>query len=394
MKIVVSGGWSYGNLGDDAILEATSVLLRRHAPSAEIVWTAYDVGLAKGSGIELAGPLLPSVHRFLDRTHSFWMLQTVGKSLGYSQWPRFWGKRFRRYVRPLFEAVDAWRDHVTDPSDAFRGADVFLMSGGGYFNRWPTMFSARLRELELAHANGCRTVLLGQSIGPFSSEQREMLRRTLSPNDRICVRDGESAREIEALGFSADLAPDLALGAPTKVPVVPGLVTVVPGELDCQRVETVTGQLVELRRMLGDGLRLRLVQTCDIWSDVVAVRSIATGLHACGVEAEVVYPHDYRQLVAAIQGSEWVLSRRMHGMVIGWRSGSRVFSFTTSRKIVGFLQQIGCPDNICAEPGWNRLAESFVSAFNRKEEAGEGCRADLAHDVDLAFRRTVLGDAR
>ena len=136
MKIVVSGGWSYGNLGDDAILEATSVLLRRHAPSSEIVWTAYDVGFAKDSGIELAGALLPSVHRFLDRTHSFWALQTVGKSLGYSQWPRFWGKRFRRYVRPLFEAVDARRDRVEDPSDAFKGADVFLMSGGGYFNRW------------------------------------------------------------------------------------------------------------------------------------------------------------------------------------------------------------------------------------------------------------------
>ena len=37
-----------------------------------------------------------------------------------------------------------------------------------------------------------------------------------------------------------------------------------------------------------------------------------------GDDAEVIFPHDYRQLVAAIQGSEWVLSRRMHGMVIGW----------------------------------------------------------------------------
>lgn len=390
MKIVVSGGWSYGNLGDDAILEATAVLLRRHVPSAEIVWTAYDVGFAKASGIELSGELRPSAHRFIDRTHSFWMLQTVGKSIGYAQWPRFWGKRFGRYVRPLIETVDAWCDHVTDPAEAFRNADVFLMSGGGYFNRWPSMFCARLRELELAHANGCRTVLLGQSIGPFSPEQHEMLRQALSRNDRICVRDAESAREIGELGFSAELAPDLALGLPTAVPRIPGLVTVVPGELDCRRVEIVAEQLSELRRRIGDGLRLRLVQTCDIWSDVVSVRRVAAKLHERGVEAEVIFPHDYRQLVAAIQGSEWVLSRRMHGMVIGWRSGSRVFSFTTSRKIVGFFQQIGCPDNICAESDWNRLAESFAAAIDREEESGSERRADLAHEVDVAFRRMIL----
>lgn len=391
MKIVVSGGWSYGNLGDDAILEATSVLLRRHAPSAEIVWTAYDVGLAKDSGIELAGALLPSVHRFLDRTHSFWMLQTVGKCRGYSQWPRFWGKRFRRYVRPLFEAVDAWRDRVEDPSDAFKGADVFLMSGGGYFNRWPSMFRARMRELELAHANGCRTVLLGQSIGPFSSEQHEQLRKTLSRDDRICVRDEESVGELGGLGFSAELAPDLALGVPESVPRIPGLVTVVPGELDPRRVETVVEQLVGLKRTLGDGLRLRLIQTCDIWSDVVSVRAVADGLRKRGVESEMVIPHDYRQLVSAIRGSEWVLSRRMHGMVIGWRSGSRVFSFTTSRKIVGFLRQIGCPDDICAESDWDRLAESFSAAFRREEASGEELRKKLAGDVDAAFRRMITG---
>ena len=123
----------------------------------------------------------------------------------------------------------------------------------------------------------------------------------------------------------------------------------------------------------------------------MSVRAVADGLRKRGVESETVMPHDYRQLVSAIRGSEWVLSRRMHGMVIGWRSGSRVFSFTTSRKIVGFLRQIGCPDDICAESDWDRLAESFSAAFRREEASGEELRKKLAGDVDAAFRRMITG---
>ncbi|CAH2780550.1 MAG: hypothetical protein CBARDCOR_3262 [uncultured Caballeronia sp.] len=43
MKIGLSGGWGYGNLGDDAILAALSNLLDEIAPRADHRVFTYDV---------------------------------------------------------------------------------------------------------------------------------------------------------------------------------------------------------------------------------------------------------------------------------------------------------------------------------------------------------------
>ena len=386
-RVLVSGGWSYGNLGDDALLEATARLVRRNLPTADVTWAVYDTGLAQESGVALGGRVVPSIHRLIDRRRSFWMMQTVGRSTGHAAWPKLLRKAFVKVVHPLAVALSAATDRVADSSDAFRGTDLFIMSGGGYFNLWATMFDARIRELELAHTNGCRVLLVGQSIGPFTEEQREILRRTLRPTDVICVRDPESVAELASLGFSASLAPDLALGFPQDAVVEKGLMTVVLGELDRRRERLVAEQLAEFHRRTGGRFRLRLTQTCNIWSDVMALRHVAQILRSLGVAAEVVMPRSYPELQKAIEGSEWVVSRRMHGMVLGWRSGSQVFAFTKSRKIVGFLEAIGSPDNICAEADWPSLAERLERAVSETSGETKARRAELAQQVQSTFAK-------
>lgn len=42
-KIVVSGGWGYGNLGDEIIAKCTIDLLNRSFPELEKRYTGYDV---------------------------------------------------------------------------------------------------------------------------------------------------------------------------------------------------------------------------------------------------------------------------------------------------------------------------------------------------------------
>ena len=385
-KIVVSGGWSYGNLGDDAILDATARLLWRYLPEAEVVWLAYDEQFARDSALVPPAWVRASLHRFIDRGWSFWMLQTMWRSPGYDLWPSpvrwLYSKLFRRaHMRRSMR-----RDRVADPSDVFKGARLYIMSGGGYFNQWPTKFDACIRELELAHENGCGVVLIGQSVGPFTEEQETRLKAALRLTDVICVRDGESAAELAALGFKAKIAPDLALGFPKKRAISAGLVTVVPGSLENGMDVLLADQLAEFAR--GRGLRLRIVQTCTVWSDVLSARSLRRRLHERGIEAELLLPRTYLELCAAVEGSEWVVSRRMHAMIIGWRSGSGVFALKLSRKLVGFLGMIGRPDNFCRDDSWRDLSERLSAAVQRGP--ADVSRESLAAEVGGAFRDCLV----
>ena len=382
-KIVVSGGWSYGNLGDDAILDATARLLWRHLPEAEVVWLAYDEQFARDSALVPPDGVRASLHRFADHGWSFWMLQTMWRSAGYALWPSFvqwvYGKLFRRaQIRRSMK-----RDRVADPSDVFKGADLYIMSGGGYFNRWPSKFDACIRELDLAHENGCRVMLIGQSVGPFSEEQKARLKAALRPTDVLCVRDEESAAELAALGFKAKVAPDLARGFPKQVSDISGLLTIVPGSLAEGMDVLLADQLAAF--LAGRDYRLRIVQTCTVWSDVLSARALQRLLKERGFAAEVVLPRTYHELCAAVEGSELVVSRRMHAMIIGWRCGSDVFALKLSRKLVGFLDMAGCPDSFCRDDSWDHLAERLATAVREGPDRLVG-REKLAAEVDDAFR--------
>lgn len=390
-RIVVSGGWSYGNLGDDAILDATARLLWRHLPEAEVAWTAYDVDFARESAAVPFDGVRASLHRFLDHGWSFWMLQTIGRSPGYALWPRFVRWLHAKLVRRRQMRRSLARDRVQDCSSLFKGADVYLMSGGGYFNQWPTKFDACLRELELAHENGCKVVIAGQSIGPFTEEQTSRLKAALRKDDVICVRDRESAADLEALGFAAETAPDLALAFPRRAKVEKGLIALGLGShLDAGREAALADAIARIASVPGRAVRVRIVQTCRRWTDILSARSMERRLRSLSVPCETFLPHNYLELQAAIEGSEWVLSRRMHALIIGWRSGSRVIAITRSRKIDGLLEAIGSPAAVCPEPEWERLADKFEEVCAAEATAWE-VREEVAARVDAAFAKCLEG---
>ncbi len=104
----------------------------------------------------------------------------------------------------------------------------------------------------------------------------------------------------------------------------------------------------------------------------------------------MVLPRKYLELREAIEGSEWVVSRRMHAMIIGWRSGSRVLALTKSRKISGFLEMIGSSGCICPEDEWTRLAERMSEAVESGQVGWER-REALAAEVDSAFAKCLNG---
>ena len=390
MKYLLSGAWGYGNIGDDAILEATLALIRKLDPNAEIVCTTYDREYTRDAGLKLPAPLLLSMHRVLSGTEGFWFMTEKEHAVGSYLWPRIPQRVYQRFVQPTLQkisiAADQRRTHGGYDAIVaeFKKADVFLMSGGGYFNTWPEQFNARIRELQLAHEAKCKVVLFGQSIGPFTEEQKGVLKKTLWPTDVICVRDPESVFELKELGFDVALAPDLAMWTSRPQHIEKGLVTVCPAEIQKWQEVVLADQISKM--VEESGCRVRLMLTRWIDPDVATLKRLERRLCKHGISnVETLYPKTYPTVLAALEGSEWVISRGLHAMILAWRTGSRVFAITKSRKVDGFLQAINSSDNQCQESNWNNLAEIFAQQASLPFTWDSALHQQVAQKIENAF---------
>lgn len=390
MKFLLSGAWGYGNIGDDAILEATLPLIKKVDSKADITCVTYDLKFTSEAGISFDHPLELSMHRALSGTEGFWFMTTKNHAVSCYEWPKIPQRLFQRFLKPICQKISENIDKRKTKGaydkleQLFRDADVFLMSGGGYFNTWPKQFDARIKELELAHRFNCKVVLFGQSIGPFTEKQKTILKRTILPSDIFCVRDPESVQEIEQLGFASSLAPDLAMGTSHRVIIQKGLLTVCPAEIRPEQEQVLSIHIANLVRIYG--YRVRLILTRWIDPDVASMHRLDSKLHALGItNVEMIYPKTYPELVKAIEGSEWMLSRGLHAMILAWRAGTRVFALTKSRKVDGFLQAIHSLENQCKESDWENLTSVFAERSKQKQEWDEKLHVEITEKIEREF---------
>lgn len=361
MKIVVSGGWGYGNIGDDALLEATYRLLRKAFPKAEIVWTSYDTEFTRESCIfQDSEIVVPSVHRVLAGGRAFWDLSTVGRSPNLDFVPRLVRRAIMRFIFPLllgmFKIWRGWLWKVWGKARCvrlFEGCNLFIMSGGGYFNMWETMFEARLCELKLAHEARSGVLLLGQSIGPFSFMQQVRVRQELCSTDKVVVRDEESLRELAMCGVSANLLPDLAFSLEPDKQTLKDCVCIIPAELRKEQVDVLASELTH-----SECLRYSVVITItrQIYPDIQTAKWLKAHLlqHNPHLSVELRFPKTYQEMRHILDESRWVLSRGLHAMILSWCAGACVFALTTSRKVNAFLTLIGQgSESQCKEVDWD-----------------------------------------
>ena len=75
-NILISGGWGYGNLGDDAILLSTIKLTRSKFPNAKLHIFSYSPNETKDIILDSNCELHSSVHRLLFGKSAFRFLHT------------------------------------------------------------------------------------------------------------------------------------------------------------------------------------------------------------------------------------------------------------------------------------------------------------------------------
>ena len=388
MNILVSGGWGYGNIGDDAILEATSKLINAVDPAADVRWMTYDVDFTMQSGVELKGEIGYSVHRENDHGGAFHYLQTIGKSVPAAMWPKVPRRVYERFIRTMYVGLTSRFDRKVCNEDWFDWADIFVMSGGGYFNSWETMFDARVKEIELARRHGCKVLLIGQSFGPFIPKQKSILAHVLNKGEVIVARDSESVFELKTLGVSVGLMPDLAMGFTSEVAISKGLLVVVPAELNKMQGYALSQNLIRCfkRRLFSS---LRIVLTRYIYPDVATARQIKSILEKYGVIVDLRIPENYSELIKSISGAEIVVSRGLHAMILGWRSGSKVLALTKSRKVDGFLRAIGSSTNQTISDAWDDLSEKLFDV--QHEDFNINCRIEVVNKVKVGFSDAFEG---
>ncbi|MCI6517386.1 MAG: polysaccharide pyruvyl transferase family protein [Lachnospiraceae bacterium] len=172
-KIVISGGWSYGNLGDEIIARCTIELLDKYFPDAIKYYTSYDADNFKKMHDKDS---MESVHSIFEK---------------------------RKYgINDIAACVEKPQNcGIGEFADSMNEETLFIMSGGGYFDgRWENQFAARITELELAKKAGAYTAIIGQSIGPLINKREcELLKDTLNKCDFINVRDESSKNLIQSV---------------------------------------------------------------------------------------------------------------------------------------------------------------------------------------------------
>lgn len=341
MKIVVTGGWSYGNIGDEAIAAATIHLIDRYFPSVPVQYMAYDpADFYTNHNIRA----VPSLHARLE-------------------------KESPAELERMLAAPDA--PVLAEYRDLMDGDTVFIMSGGGYFHQnWISQFYTRLLEIRVAKACGAKVALIGQSIGPvFPGKGRELLRQTLDLCDYLCVRDVSTVELLESLGLSVPVAyaPDLAMVicdaiTPAEKPVQ-RIISIMPAAYSAyvsnQRRKPRNKWMEKFKKHLSpagknyprqlqkllqglvkrENVKIRFVLSTTWAWDRKLAESLADTLPAN--RYEIRFCKTCRELCESLSEGSLTISTKMHPLIVSTSYGIDSIGISYNYKVDDFMTLIG-----------------------------------------------------
>lgn len=204
LRVLVAGGYGYGNVGDEAQLAANLQHWQKASPDCRLT------------------VLTPNCE-YTDSVHSPIRVELAPrKSLFGMGGSEYFGseKRFKimyplvvvaclfnaclmRAGYPIFGLTSSQARLLNELNDS----DVLFLSGGGYLTGMTlTRLWDNMLLIRLAYALGVPTILSGQTIGVFKDQiSRTLARWGLKKAELIYLRDPvDSARDLAALGLSGD----------------------------------------------------------------------------------------------------------------------------------------------------------------------------------------------
>lgn len=341
MNILLSGGWGYGNLGDEAILKVSLSLISKRFPLAKIILLSYNP-----SKIELfTEPIVnieSSAHRVLFNRSAFEQLGTYGEVQSFRSplMRRAFSKLHRsiygHYVKREQVNIDAWNRLEL----CFRNADIFIMSGGGYFNNWEESFFSRCTELELAVKYHVPSYIVGQSFDYFYAYFRPRLELNLRYCKKISVRDSVSIGILKELGIDGIYSPDLVLSHYEETIDIQNEIAFVPATCNPQnRIEIAKGIVIISTRYK---LKVNIIITRLYIDDIFEAQYYYSYFKKKKVDVSMQIPSDIGDVIRNISRKKYIISRNLHGLILGMvYGGEKLLCLSNQPKFVSFMEQIG-----------------------------------------------------
>lgn len=354
MRIILSGGWGFGNLGDDAILLASIKLLKHKYPLSNIVVITNNV---KETEQILIGQSEVSVEESIFK--KIFGDTRINLPINISQKIRKHIKRkIKKYTVRINSVINSdslfLGTYFTDNADALESfrrlcesASMYIMSGGGYLNEWKEMAIAKYIESTIANKYGLKCYLIGQTIGPFISKGSfNIVSNICTLMQAIFYRDVDSIFDTKRMELECldEAIPDLALYENFSFEKKNQIVFV-PFKKDV--VENIDNLCNNIEKIAENDNSKIIVAVTQLWSVQIEIALfVYYSLLYRNVNVEICIPKNVLELQSLLGESRLVISQNLHGLIMAYRSNTPVISLNAGRKFVSFMKMIHASDLI------------------------------------------------
>lgn len=358
-KLILSGGWSYGNLGDEAILMTSLRLLHLRYPDYTIVVLLYTRNetvkyLEALDYVQIGQSLHSLMYGVQEKKMNFGgsfldeLKSPIKRRLHNQLNPIRKKNELKRFLASPTNYYKKYGTAKEYFSELCKDADIYVMSGGGYFNTWNEMILSKLLEVRTAKAHGLRTYMIGQTVGPFNTQARQVYRLVLDHMDGCFFRDIESVKDTKALGYDCltEVIPDMALGEETLY-AKDNYIVFVPflSDLNCHMDDIIEN----IRTIVADEGCKVVITVSQQWSWCMQVAtSFYVAMKNKGLEVRYIVPEDYKELERILSSAQFVFSQNLHGLILAYRGHTPVVSLNDRRKFVSFMKATGHEENLIA----------------------------------------------
>ena len=318
-KIVISGWYGFGNIGDEAILQAMIDIFEKEYPNCNITVLSYN----------------PEYTKRVQRVDAVHQIPIGKKSL-------LKNIIFLRWIATL---------------KAIKNCDIFIMGGGGFLSDWqPEVPKGWLKQMKLAKFFGKKTMLYGIGAGPFLTDKGKKTTKYYIDNfvDKITVRDMESYRQLVE-NVKVNKTVEIEIDPVAKMKVVKyidrddvsdnSIAMIYTEYFKSKYFEDIHhkkwGLLFDafcsqINAVLEYGFSPKLVFFQKNIEENLANKFI----QIFGDKVKIYFPNDYKEAVKMMNKSDAIISFRLHGNILAYAMKKPFLPIIYHHKTAGFLEHI------------------------------------------------------
>lgn len=360
-RVVISGWYGHGNVGDEAILAAMIQRFQAEFSPCDIQVLSFN----------------PRHTNAMHGVSAVWQVPTGLLS---------WGKRL----------LDGRLWHTLE---SIAACDVFVMGGGGFLSDWqPEVPWSWLKQLLIAKLFRKKTMMYGIGAGPFTRWHGRLITRLMlnAFADRITVRDQKSFDHLLSIGVNQDkiqLTGDPAVCLDSVTVTNPEL----SFKVDAPNIAVIVAPIYRNKKywegkthkydIFKDQLFVTLRALSEMDANIIFIpfqpatdKAFSIELaESLGEETQVFHGEPSpTEMLAILSRFDLVLTLRLHGSILSSVAGTVPVSIAYHHKGIEYLERLGLTPYSCAigdginlpdqDLDGHRLTEICEDVLNRKSQ--------------------------